>query len=1326
MITPGGQFTTLVTFNGSNGLSPYAGMILASDGNFYGTTVAGGNSGLGNIYKLTPSGSFTTVAEFSGNFTTNHGRFPYGGLIEGDDGNFYGTAFYGGAADCGAVFRVTPAGALTTLLEFTGNGSSNKGSGPRSGLVKGGDGNLYGTTAGGGEYTGYVAGVVGGPGYGTLFKMTPGGLLTTLMDFSQDGTDTNPYCPLIFGADGNLYGTAQSSVFRLIYPGPPVCGPSGVLDLTQNTAIPQGRVNARGSNTNVTLEYGTDGITFPNSILTTPKTVAGYVSTLVGATLNALIPGQTYFYRFRATNSYGTTVSAAQSFSTLAAPLAILTPANSILATSAQLNGTVNARNYATTVTFEWGTDGNSFPNQVPAAPGTVTGNTAVSVSAPIAGLTKGQTYYYRLAASNAGGTVVTGAQAFTTLTEPIAITGEANALSTTRAAVIGSVNPQGSSAAVSFEYGTDGINFPNSFSAVPDSASGSDPVAVSATLTGLQQGTTYSYRIRATGPGGTGLGATRTFSLSILSGLAQVFPDPPPSASGTVTVNFEPPTRGAWRFAGEPAWRNSGVAATNLASGQRLIEFLPLAGYIPPPVETLDVVSGGNLVLDRMYFETQTAGSGGLSVHLKPSELAAPSVPEATRAQWRFVGESQWRDSDGSPVSSLTAGNHLVECKPVTGKVTPPTASVTITNGSSSELTLTYFTANNTGAATPVPLPFSSVSADEDLPFAYVGQIRSEVGSSTGFVAKRRVVATAGHVVFDDGSLSYVKSMEWLFQRHAGQFEPKPQVPRGSYLATGYATQRITDNSPGEGSPQSQTLDYAALYFLEEAGRGGYGGFLATDLGDDNEFLTSTSQKILAGYAVDGIPAADKGKLHATTAFTAGLTPAFGETWISTAVRGYGGMSGGPLFVQRPNGLYFPAAIYLGGNGQTVVRAIDSSVVDLFSRAEVSGNGGDNNTGGGITHTSISTFGTTADPGAIKVIILPAAAASAGRWGLKPESPNRSSGSTTSGRAAGDYILELTTISGFQAPTSQNVRINGGQLAERTFTYVAPPPTITSASSASGTRGQSLTYQIVASQSPNSYALSGSLPTGLTFDTGTGLLGGTLQQAGVFIVTLGATNVGGTGTKTLVLTSRPSISNQSAAVALGQPISRQITSSESGADLNYTANDLPSGASLDEATGIITGSPLQAGIFTSLVTVTKSGASASAILTLTVTATALDVWRLANFQTTSNTGDAADGADPDKDGQTNLAEYAAGTNPNSATSVFKILTSTKNANTFTVTAAGKAARSYVLERSTTLSAGQWTNVISIAPLAADGPVALTDPATPNNSAFYRLRVSAP
>ena len=134
-----------------------------SDGNFYGTTVSGGASNDGTVFKMTAAGVLMTLVEFTGNGATNKGSNPYAALVQGNDGNFYGTTQNGGANDFGTVFKMTAAGVLTTLVEFTGNGATNRGSVPHAALVQGSDGNFYGTTFGGGAFNN-----------GTVFKMTGG------------------------------------------------------------------------------------------------------------------------------------------------------------------------------------------------------------------------------------------------------------------------------------------------------------------------------------------------------------------------------------------------------------------------------------------------------------------------------------------------------------------------------------------------------------------------------------------------------------------------------------------------------------------------------------------------------------------------------------------------------------------------------------------------------------------------------------------------------------------------------------------------------------------------------------------------------------------------------------------------------------------------------------------------------------------------------------------------------------------------------------------------------------------------------------------------
>ncbi len=212
-ITPGGVFTPLFTLpsNGGSGIGPMGRLFQASDGNFYGTTSAGGLTGdNGTVFRITPAGVFTSLFSFSG----ANGSGPAAGLIRGNDGNLYGTTQYGGAnGDNGTIFRITTSGALTSLYSFRGP----DGNYPVAGLVQGSDGNFYGTTSGDRAFGGLNT-------FGTVFRMTPGGALSTLNIFNGANGAT-PVAGLSQGNDGNFYGTTfeggsggGGTIFRMVEP----------------------------------------------------------------------------------------------------------------------------------------------------------------------------------------------------------------------------------------------------------------------------------------------------------------------------------------------------------------------------------------------------------------------------------------------------------------------------------------------------------------------------------------------------------------------------------------------------------------------------------------------------------------------------------------------------------------------------------------------------------------------------------------------------------------------------------------------------------------------------------------------------------------------------------------------------------------------------------------------------------------------------------------------------------------------------------------------------------------------------------------------------
>ena len=159
-ITPGGTLTTLYSFcaqtDCTDGATPLGGVVQASDGNFYGTTTNGGAGNCdmpcGTVFKITPGGTLTTLHSFSG----MDGANPFGGVVQASDGNFYGTAFNGGPNNncnngCGTVFKITPVGTLTTLYSFCTQINCPDGANPYVGVLQANDGNFYGTTYQGGQ-----------------------------------------------------------------------------------------------------------------------------------------------------------------------------------------------------------------------------------------------------------------------------------------------------------------------------------------------------------------------------------------------------------------------------------------------------------------------------------------------------------------------------------------------------------------------------------------------------------------------------------------------------------------------------------------------------------------------------------------------------------------------------------------------------------------------------------------------------------------------------------------------------------------------------------------------------------------------------------------------------------------------------------------------------------------------------------------------------------------------------------------------------------------------------------------------------------------------
>jgi uncharacterized repeat protein (TIGR03803 family) len=224
-ITPTGTLTVLHAFDNTDGAYPAGALVVGTNGNLYGTTSTGGSDGAGTVFEITPEGTLTTLHAFN----ETDGSDPNGGLVQAADGNFYGTTYEGGRYGEGTVFVISPGGRVfQTLYDFTGGSDG----GTPTALVLGADGNLYGATSGDGQ----------GDSYGTLFEITPAGVLTTLHTF--DGTDGGNLPTLMQHTNGTFYGTTRE--FGANKNCPPANGCGTVFSLSTGlgpfiTAVPPRR-----------------------------------------------------------------------------------------------------------------------------------------------------------------------------------------------------------------------------------------------------------------------------------------------------------------------------------------------------------------------------------------------------------------------------------------------------------------------------------------------------------------------------------------------------------------------------------------------------------------------------------------------------------------------------------------------------------------------------------------------------------------------------------------------------------------------------------------------------------------------------------------------------------------------------------------------------------------------------------------------------------------------------------------------------------------------------------------------------------------------------
>lgn len=315
----------------------------------------------------------------------------------------------------------------------------------------------------------------------------------------------------------------------------PTVATGPVSAVTTTSAMVSGSVDPNGTATAWVVDYGTS--TSYGSETTSQSAGSGTTSENISATLSGLTPATTYHYRFEATSAGGTADGSDGLFTTSPLPAAVTGSATNVSGSSATLNGTIEPNGQQASYYFQYGTSTAYGSQTVTSSAGD--GESPISVSAAISGLQGGQTYHFRLVATDTEGSVAGADATFTPTAAPSAVTQPASSVSSSGAQLNGTVNPNGVVTSWHFQYGT--TTAYGSSTETYSAGAGSQPVAVSAKLSGLVPAAAYHFRLVATSSAGTGTGVDLSFANASPPLAATGSAEGPTANSVTLTGSLDP-----------------------------------------------------------------------------------------------------------------------------------------------------------------------------------------------------------------------------------------------------------------------------------------------------------------------------------------------------------------------------------------------------------------------------------------------------------------------------------------------------------------------------------------------------------------------------------------------------------------------------------------------------------------------------------------------------------------------------------------------------------------------------------------------------------------
>jgi len=720
------------------------------------------------------------------------------------------------------------------------------------------------------------------------------------------------------------------------------------------TATMNGNFNANGTTFNTWFDYGLT-TAYGASVSGVPVSVTG--STLLPATgaISGLTASTLYHFRARGVTSGGLIVYGPDmTFTTTAPPPTVVTTAATLVTgTTATLNGTVNANNASTTVSFDYGLTV-AYGTNVPGVPVTITGNTAQVSLANITGLTPNTLYHFRINGTNIGGTTNGADLTFTTAAiAPTVTTTAATAITTTGATVNGIINANNASTTVWFDYGLT-VAYGTTVSGVPSPVTGIANTNVSAVLTGLTTATTYHYRVR----GVNSAGATNGNDMTFLTGCPAVAAAGPITgpASGCANSTGNVYTVAVITNATSYSWTLPAGSTITAGAGTNTITV------------TFGAASGNITVAGVGVCMTGTASTYAVTVNALPvPTIAGPasacvnSTTSVYTTQTGMTGYT-WTVSAGGTITAGGTTNAITVTWGTTGAKTV-TVSYTNANGCTAAAPSSY-------AVTVNALPVPTITGTATVCQGTTGVVYTTQAGMTGYVW---TVSAGGIVTAGGTATSNTVTVTW--NNSGAQTVSVNYANANGCMAAAVTSYSVTVNPtpvPTIGSNNAPCVGSTGNMYYTEGGMTGY------------VWTVSTGGAIVSGQGTSAINVTwtGVGAQTVTVSYTnatlcTSITPTVYNLFVNPMPNAAGAITGTATLCAGTNGVAYSCGDILNASTYTWTLPAGATIATGAGTRNITVNFGVTAVSGNITVSGTNSCGNgTPSPAyAVTVNPLPAAA---------------------------------------------------------------------------------------------------------------------------------------------------------------------------------------------------------------------------------------------------------------------------------------------------------------------------------------------------------------